>query len=182
MEYIEGNYRESLLFRRRSIRRFKDQAPEQWRVQAVLEAAMCTQTACNQMPFELVVVDDRQVLDRLQSILPMARLKTAPLAIVVISQRNWKVKMHPCGMFVQQDLAAVSHQICLAATEFGLGACWCGLYPVKLLATAASKVLGIPSDVMALSIIPIEVPDEQKEPNAKWMPDKLHINGYKGKA
>ena len=74
MEYVEGNYKESLLFRRRSIRRFKDQAPEQWRVQAVLEAAMCTQTACNQMPFELMVVDDRQLLDRLQSVLPLARL------------------------------------------------------------------------------------------------------------
>ncbi len=181
MEYVEDNYRESSLFRRRSIRRFKDQAPDSWRVRAVLEAAMCTQTACNQMPFELVVVDDRQLLDKLQKALPLARLKTAPMAIVVISQRNWKVKTHPCGMFVQQDLAAVSHQICLAATEFGLGACWCGLHPVRPLASAASRVLGIPSDVMALSIIPIGVPDEKKEPNSKWMLKKLHLNGYNGK-
>ncbi len=178
MALVEANYRDSVLFRRRSIRKFKDEMPQQWQLNAVLEAAMCTQTACNQMPFELMLVDDRKLLDRLQAALPFARLNTAPAAILVMSQPNWKVRIHPCGMFIQQDLAAVSHQICLAAIEFGLGACWCGLFPVKLMASAAAKVLGIPSDVMVVSIIPIGIPAEQKEPNSKWMPEKLHRNGY----
>jgi len=130
------------------------------------------------MPFEFIVVDDRQVLDKLQAVLPLARLKSAPVAIVVISQRGWKVKTHPCGAFIQQDLAAVSHGICLSATEIGLGACWCGLYPAKNMANAVTKVLDIPADVMPFSIIPIGVPDEQKEPNAKWMPERIHSNKY----
>jgi nitroreductase len=178
MIFEEANYRDSALFRRRSIRRFKDEKPQDWQVKAILEAAMCTQSACNQMPFELILVDDRAILDKLQAVLPFSRLKTAPLAIVVISQRNWKVKLHPCGMFIQQDLAAVSHQICLAATEIGLGACWCGLYPAKPMANAAAKALGIPSDVMPLSIIPIGIPNEDKAPNVKWMPEKVRKNAY----
>jgi nitroreductase len=174
----EADYRTSVLFRRRSIRHYKQEMPKEWQIKALLEAGMNTQTACNQMPFEFVLVNQREILDKLQAGLPFARLKRAPAAIVVMSQRNWKVKIHPCGMFIQQDLAAVSHQICLMATEIGLGSVWCGLYPAKLLASAVRKVLNIPSDVMPLSIIPFGFPDEEKDANQKWLPERIHNNGY----
>lgn len=178
MTLDETNYRDSVLFRRRSIRRFKAGMPDQWRIKAVLEAAMCTQTACNMAPFELILIDDRGLLDRLQAVLPLARLKTAPAAILVTSQRRSEAGEHPSRAFIQQDLAAVSHQICLAASEFGLGACWCGLHPVERFSSAAAEVLGIPEDVMPFSIIPFGIPDEEKAPNEKWMPEKVHRNAY----
>ncbi|HOY90068.1 MAG TPA: nitroreductase family protein, partial [Bacillota bacterium] len=130
MGLSEGNYRSSVLFKRRSIRKFKSGKPAEWQVRALLEAAMCTPTACNGMPFELILIEDREVLDKLQKVLPFSRLRTAPMAMAVISHKDWKSKLTPCGLFIQQDLAAVSLQICLAACEVGLGACWCGVHPV----------------------------------------------------
>ncbi len=178
MGLSEGNYRSSVLFKRRSIRKFKPGKPAEWQVRALLEAAMCTPTACNGMPFELILIEDREVLDKLQKVLPFSRLRTAPMAMAVISHKDWKSKLTPCGLFIQQDLAAVSLQICLAACEVGLGACWCGVHPVKALETPARKVLGIPDDVMMLSIIPFGVPDEEKSPNEKWAPEKVHRDRY----
>lgn len=178
MPYGEGDYRRSAVFTRRSIRRFKPDKLDGWQVKAILEAAMSAPTACNQMPFELIVVQQRSVLDELQKALPLARLKTAPAAFVVTSTRDWKMRLHPCSQFLQQDLASVSLQICIAAEEIGLGSCWCGVNPVARFEDAVRKVLGIPGDVMVLSVIPVGTPDEVKEPNSKWYPAKVHYDRF----
>ncbi len=178
MPFGENDYRRSSIFTRRSIRRFKQGLLDGWQVKAILEAAMCTPTACNQMPFEIIVVQDRNLLDQLQKALPLARLKTAPAAFVVTSVRDWKMRLHPCSPFLQQDLAAVSLQICIAAEEIGLGSCWCGVNPVTRFEEAVRNVLGIPDDVMVLSVIPVGRPDEAKEPNGKWHPSKVHYDRF----
>lgn len=172
------DFRKSSLFRRRSIRRFKPSMPEDWMIRAMLEAAMNAPTACNQMPFEFIVVKDKAVLSSLQKALPLARLSTAPVAFVVISKRSVADKLHPCKAFVEQDLAAVSLQLCIAATELGLGSVWCGVHPAKVMEAAARKVLGIPGDVMVLSVIPAGYPDEEKPPNDKWFPERVHEDRY----
>lgn len=178
MPYTEDDYRQSVVFNRRSIRRFKPDKLDDWQIKAILEAAMCTPTACNQMPFELIVIKDRNVLDELQKALPLARLKTVPVAFVVTSIREWKMRLHPSSPFLHQDLAAVSLQICIAATEIGLGSCWCGVNPVTRFEEAVRKVLDVPQDVMVLSVIPVGYPDETKESNSKWFPGKVHYDKF----
>lgn len=69
---------------RRSIRRYTAEPVAEDLIKKLLEAAMYAPSAHNQQPWQFIVIQDRQVLDKIPEFHPhSSMLKSAPLAILV---------------------------------------------------------------------------------------------------
>lgn len=144
-----------LIKRRRNIRKFRDKAVEQEKIELLLEAALRSPSSRNLNPWEFIVVTDKQTLLELSLSNPheAALLKTAPLGIVVI------IDTQMCDVWVE-DSSIASTYIQLAAESFGLGSCWIQIRKrfYKDTATAGeriSEILNIPEKYAVVSIIAI---------------------------
>lgn len=104
---------------RRSIRKYKTDRPvSRQHVTQILEAAMMAPSACNTRPWEFVVVESRDVLERIMKAMPYTQmLQTAPMAIVVCGKPE--VQSLVCPGFWPQDCGAAVENMLLAAKELG---------------------------------------------------------------
>ena len=71
----------SLIEKRRSIRKFKDQPVEEEKIDILVEAALRSPSSMSRNPWEFIVVTDRDCLERLSQAKPHGStfLKGAPL-------------------------------------------------------------------------------------------------------
>ena len=175
--FNKENYKNSSAFTRRSYREFKDIKVEEWKVKALCEAAFATQTARNQKSKEIVVIDNRELILNLREGQPFLRaLDTAPLVILITSVAN--PSELPSPRFLEQELGAATHQICLMAEELELGACWCGMYPAKDREELVKQKCNIPDNVIVLSLIAVGYPINKLPINDKYEESKVHHNGW----
>ena len=109
----------SLLLKRRSIRKYTDQpiAPDD--VRLILEAALTAPSSKSVRPWQFVVVEDRDMLARLGECKPQyaTSVARAPMAVVVTAD------MTKSDAWIEDaSIAAILMQ--LQAEELGLGSCW----------------------------------------------------------
>jgi len=155
---------------RRSVRKYRLGEVSRDKIERLLEAAMLAPSACNSRPWEFVVVQDRAKLDSLAAAHPYAQmLKSASLAIIVCARPSPTDAM--AASFVQQDCAAATENILLAACELGLGTCWCGVCPNKEREEALRQVLGVSST--PFNIIAVGLPDEAPEARGRYEPERV---------
>ena len=174
----EGNAPLKIILRRTSVRRYKtDRVPDDV-VSALLHAAMSAPTGVNRQPWEFIVVDDRDRLKQLADALPYAKMAAeAPLAIIVCGNTARFLEGYDSTLW-EQDLAAASENILLAAEALGLGGVYTCLYPHPDREGAVSRILAIPDGIIPFNLIPIGYPDKNHDPIDKWHRDRIHINGY----
>ncbi len=159
---------------RRSVRAYQaGAAVEEAQVRELLEAAMLAPSACNERPWEFVVVRDRARLEALMKKHRFARmLGTAALAIVVCAAPDpGKPVAYP---FFPQDCGAATENILLQAASMGLGTCWCGVYPHEPLILAARAALELPERLIPFNIIAVGVPAERPERRGFYDESKVH--------
>ena len=165
------------LFARRSIRQFKDRDVPDELVKTILEAAMAAPSAGNYRPVDYVVVRDAETRHKLADIHPYAKMvPQAPVCII------------PCGLparsfasqpdFWIQDAAAATENMLLAAVALGLGAVWCGVYPVSERVQATRELLGLPAEVVPFALVPLGYPAEHKEPRTQYDDGRVHHNRW----
>lgn len=158
---------------RRSVRSYTDQPVDAAIVEKLVRAGMAAPTGRDVRPWEVIVVDDRGVLDSLAKGLPYAKMLTqAPLAIVVCGD----VTKQPDYWFV--DCSAMAQNILLAAQALGLGAVWTAAYPYPDRETAVIETLGLPENIRPLNVIPIGYPAGNEQPKDKFDPAKIHYNRW----
>ncbi len=163
---------------RTSIRKFTNQKVEAEKVEQMLRAAMAAPTAVNKQPWHFVVVDDKEVLNRLGGEGRRGdMLRNAPLAIVVCGNME-KALDGPGRDFWIQDVSAATENLLLAAHALGLGAVWTGAYPITERAGQIAQVLGMPETIIPLCVVVIGYPDEQPTPKDKWKPENVSHNRY----
>lgn len=163
---------------RTSIRAFTDQPVDTATVEKILRAGMAAPTAVNKQPWAFVVVNDRQQMERLRQVHPYAQmLKTAQLAIIVCGDMERALSGFAQAYWIQ-DASAATENILLAAHGLGLGAVWCGVYPNPDVLPKVKEVLGLPSNVIPLNIIPLGYPAESPAPKDKWKPENIHYNQW----
>ncbi|MDR2932651.1 MAG: nitroreductase family protein [Oscillospiraceae bacterium] len=146
---------------RRSIRRFKKGADiTQEQIETMLKAAMMAPSACNTRPWQFIVIKDRAKLDAIASVHPYAKmLGDASLAIVVCALPS--VQEGIAEGYFPEDCGACTQNILLAATELGLGSCWCGVYPKEARIDEMREILGIEDrDIVPFNVIVLGVADE----------------------
>lgn len=163
------------IFQRRSIRKYTGEHVSREMVKQLLEAAMAAPSAGNQQPWEFVVVRDKEVLQKLTEVSPYTKmLKEADLAIVVCGD---EAKEKHKGYWVQ-DCSAATENILIMAAHLGLGAVWCGIYPVDERVIGVKNILGLPQSVIPLGIIAVGHPAEHKEPANRYDESKIHYDRW----
>jgi nitroreductase len=165
------------LFSRRAIRSFTSQklTPEQ--IDLLLKAAMAAPSAGNRKPWHWIVVTDDKVKQALTEAHPYAdMLLEAAIGIVPCGEPGLSFPDTP--EYWIQDISAATENLWLAATGMGLGAVWCGVYPVRERVEAFRRVLGVPERVVPFALMPIGYPAEQKEPRTQYDRLRVHTNKW----
>jgi nitroreductase len=127
-----------LLRHRVSVREFRDIPVERDKIVVCLEAARLAPSACNSQPWKFIVVDDRDLKDKLceaafGGIYYMnAFCKTAPVIVAVVSEKS-KFLARIGGMYRGTkyyliDIGIVIEHFVLQAEDLGLGTCWIGWF------------------------------------------------------
>lgn len=160
---------------RRSIRRFLDSPVPEDVLESLLCSAMYAPSACNQQPWQFVVIKDRQLLREVPKINPYAAMAAdAPVAILVCGDSS--LEKVP-GYWVVDCSAAVQNLL-LAAHALGLGAVWTGVYPQQERVEAFRGLLGLPQNVTPHSLIPLGYPAEQPPQEERYHTDRVHCDGW----
>lgn len=167
------------IFTRTSVRTYqegKTVSPDT--VEILLRAAMSAPTAVNKQPWAFVVLDTRESLDSLAEVLPYAKmLHHAPLAIVTCGDMDKALEGNGRDFWIQ-DVSAATENMLIAAHALGLGAVWTGVYPDMERVEAVQKRLGMPANIIPLSVVPIGYPSGEHQPKDKWNPDAVRYNRW----
>jgi nitroreductase len=94
------------------------------------------------------------------------------LAIVVCGDMSRTMPEEGQAYWIQ-DTSAATQNILLAAQSMGLGAVWCGIYPIMDRVTSLKRLLKMPEHIIPLNVIPIGYPAETKTPKDKWNPENV---------
>jgi nitroreductase len=163
------------IYERRSTRAFLDKAVEPQLVEKLLEAAAHAPSAGGAEPWHLVVVDDRETLDRIGRAQPTAEMaESAPLGIAVCGDPT---RERVSGFWVQ-DCAAAAQNILLAAHALHLGAVWTGVYPVRNRVLRLRQLLELPSHVVPVSFVLVGYPARRLEPKEASLEGRVHWNRW----
>lgn len=163
---------------RTSIRAYIDKPVEDEKIEKVLKAGMSAPTAGNKQPWNFVVVTDKNILRAVPLKLEYAKpVAAAPLAIVVCGDLNKTFDGEGQEYWVQ-DLSAASQNILLASHSLGLGAVWCGVYPISERVNYIKDLLNLPDNIIPLNIIAIGYPNQNPLPKNKWNNNLIHYNKW----
>ena len=160
---------------RRSIRTYLDQPVPEELIQKLLAAAMQAPSARNQQPWQFIVIDDRAILAAIPKFMPNAAMVGgAPLAILVCGDLDLEQSE---GYWVVDCAAAVENML-LSAHALGLGAVWCGVYPREQRMEGLRRLVGLPANVMAHSLVVLGSAAETVSPENRYRPERVRRNRW----
>ena len=175
MEAIKG---------RRSVRKFTPEPVGESDLQTLLEAVRWSPSWANTQAWEVIVVRDDAVKEKLSGLLnrnPAQRTTaTAPLVLAMVAKKESSgyyngVATTEKGDWLMFDLGLATQNLCLAAHSLGLGTVIVGLFD----ATKARDILGIPEGYDITALVPVGHPNhEPKAPKRKTVEEFTHTNGF----
>ena len=162
---------------RTSVRQYTDEVVTPEQIAQLERAAMAAPTACNAQPWEIIAITDPEVLAKIPAAHPHAAMAAkAPLAFVICGTDNG---LEGLGKeYWVQDCSAATENLLLAAHAMGLGAVWCGVYPIPERVSAIKELLSIPEGVTPLNVVVVGHPTGPTRPKDKWKVEKLHQNRW----
>ncbi len=165
------------LFKRRSIRKFKrGMKIDNDKVKIILKAGFSAPSARNLQSYNFLIIDEKELMNQISDIHPYAGMvKDASLAIMVMGDRNQQDNEG----YIAQDCSAATENILIETVELDLGSVWLGLYPMEERIESMRTLLNIPEHFLPFSLIAIGYPDEYKEPNDRYIDDKVFYNKFK---
>ncbi len=165
----------SVIYQRRSIRKYQDREVEDELVLEIIKAAMYAPSAGNEQPWHFIVIKNREIKQKIAQIHPYAKmLLKAPVAVVVCADLN----LIKYGDFWVQDCSAATQNMLLRATELGLGTVWCGIYPDQERVKGLGTLLNLPDHVVAFSLVCVGYPAEKPEPVDRFKKDRIHFERW----
>ncbi len=163
------------IFSRRSIRRFTDEPVSDTHLEKLLRAAMNAPSACNEQPWEFVVLRDREIMKGFRAFQRFsAPLDTAACAVVVCGDTT---RQQFDGFWIQ-DCSAAAENLLLEAEYLGLGAVWMGLYPIEHWVKKTKELLNLPEKVIPLGVIAVGHPAARVEPADRYNPERVHFDKW----
>lgn len=158
---------------RKSVREYiPGKAVSEEDLEKMLKAGMAASSGQNKQPWEIFVINEREVLDKLAEALPYGKmLAHAPMAIIVCGDTTK-------SSYWYLDCSLVSQNILLTAEALGLGAVWTAAYPYEDRISAIKNVIDIPAHVTPLNVIPVGHPQGEHQAKQKWDETKVHRNKW----
>lgn len=162
----------NLLFKRRSVKQFTGDAVSDADVDQIIRAGMQAPSAVNRQPWEFVVVRDRTMLQTLSERHPTGKMCAKASAVVLVCGRT-----DIAGSFMVDCAAAVQNML-LQATELGVGALWCGVYPHEGMIALMRELFAVPDHVMPFALVPMGGPAVHPEPVDRYCAEKVFREMY----
>ncbi len=161
-----------MIKKRRSIRKYTDQAVTDEQIRQLLEAAMAAPSASNIQSWEFVVVRDPNLKRQLAQTHTWSHMAADAAAVFVVcgnerASRHWV-----------EDASAATENLLLAVTALGLGAVWVGIHPNDDREAHLRRVLDIPDEIRVLCLVPVGHPAESKSPRTQYTEGKVHYEGW----
>ena len=169
-----------LLYKRRSVRQYQDKPVEKEKINSLLEAALLSPSSRNRHPWEYIVIDEKNILQKLSRAKEHGALflKDAPLAIAVAADPQI------CDVWIE-DASIASIIIQLTAESLDLSTCWIQIRERQnaqgeWAEEIVKKELHLPDYFRVLSIIAIGYAAENTIPHNKndLLVSKAHDNNY----
>lgn len=170
---------------RRSVRKFQDKPVSEETLQTLLEAVQWSPSWANTQCWEVIVVRDPALRERLQATLGKGNPATkavvsAPLLLVLCAKKdssgfyNGQVTTK-YGDWMLYDLGIATQSLCLTAHSLGLGSVVVGLFDHD----AAAQVVGLPTGYELVSMLPMGYPDQSpKAPPRKEISQFVHYDRF----
>lgn len=172
----------TLVQTRRSVRKFTDQEINPEDLQLILRAALMAPTSKSTRGWHFIVVDDKDILEKMSLCRPMGSqfLAEAKAAIVVLGDHE------VTDVWVEDaSIAAVTMQY--QAADLGLGSCWCQVRNRFMNESESADnilrfLLRYPQNLVAECVIGIGYPAIERKPqnedSLKW--ENVHIGTFNG--
>ena len=143
--------------KRYTVRAYTKQTIEKEKLDVILEAGRVAPTGANRQPQRLIVVQDKEGLNKIGK---AANIYGAPLAIIVCSDVN-KTWTRPFDnkKLTDIDASIVTDHMMLAATDLGLGSVWVCYFKPEVL----KAEFNLPPNLEPVNILVIGYADTEKE-------------------
>ncbi|MFC1826946.1 nitroreductase family protein [Thermodesulfobacteriota bacterium] len=155
---------------RRSVRRYQEKDIPDEILNRILEAARWAPSWANTQPWEIVVVKDRAIKEKIQeAVAPrnpsLLAIVNAPVLLVICGQlkkSGYYDDQFPTkfGDWFMYDLGLATENLCLAAHDSGLGTVIVGLFDHD----RVGEVINLPANHEVLVLVPLGYPDHEPKP------------------
>lgn len=147
------------IFIRRSIRKYKDKKVSDEIKNQILRSAMQAPSAKNQKPWHFLVCDNKEILLEVSEKLPnVSMAKSADFLIVFMTDKN---NLSVPSKY-EQDMSAAIQNSLLCACHYGVGSCWCGIYPDKDRMDKVIEIFSI-KDYEPFAIVTYGYPEKEED-------------------
>lgn len=165
-----------VIFNRRSIRKYQDKPVEKEKIDKLIRAAMQAPSAANQQPWEFIVVENKETLQKLADMGPYSKMTSkAAVAVVALANRN-NIKIESAW---QQDMGASVENLLLEATYLDLGAVWLGVATAEPHIEYIRELFGLPESIIPFALIPVGYPDGQSNTYVdRFDTNKVHYENW----
>jgi len=137
---------------------------------------MLAPSAANQQAWHFVVIDERELLDRIPDFHPYCPfIRQAPLAVAICGDLH---RERLGGAFWVQDCSAATQNLLLAAHALGLGGCWLAVYPLAERVEGLRKLLVLPPHLIPLNVISLGYPVEPARSADRYDPARVTRNQF----
>ncbi len=156
-----------VIFRRRSIRRYRSKPIPDSVLKNILEAGRLAPSADNVQPWHFVVVTESKIKEKLSRGRWNRFIKDSAATIV------------GCGYAANEwstvDVTIALENMVMAAEAQGIGSCWIGDFKEEEL----KELLGIPNDLKVIALVAFGYPAEKPNPPSKKSLEAIvHYNRF----
>ncbi len=173
---VSGKSPSGPLFKRRSIRSFRENAPvEKEKITRILEAGMCAPSGGGKAPWEFLVVTDEKARKAVSEMSPHAKMAAkAPALIITLALPDISFK----GNRWPLDLSACTQNMLIQIADEGLGGVWLGFYPEDERMEKLRQYFKLPESVVPFSVIAFGYGDKENEYADRYDESKVHYEKY----
>lgn len=155
---------------RYSVRSYKNKEVEKEKLDQILEAAHVAPTAANLQPVRLLVVQEKEGLDKIGK---ATSIYNAPLAIIVCSDHEtaWK-RPFDGKQTTDIDASIITDHMMLEATELGLGTVWVCYFKPDII----KKEFELPDTLEPVNILVIGYSDGEPLPQNRHRETRIPLS------
>lgn len=160
--------------------KFSDDPVPREDLETIARCGIDAPSGCNKQTTDLIVVDDKDTLDKIKSLIDPPVAKTAPAMIVVLTRR---INAYRDRCFAIQDYSAAIENMLLAIVELGYQSCWYEghITDEDRICDKIASVLGVPGEYDVVCILPVgKALDDFHAPSKKAFSERVRFNHFGG--
>ena len=163
-----------VIYARRSVRNYTGEVIKGLDLEILMKAGMAAPSGRNEQPWAFIAITDPEILAKLSEGLPYAKMLPRAGSAIVVCGHSVPPSRPGSRDLWEQDCAAATENILLAAEAMNLKAVWTAVHPYPERQEFVRELLNIPPEIYPFSIIPVGFPKGEEKPKDKFDPGKVH--------